>query len=149
MMNTRNLRTLAQWRTAALCVALACGGTVLAAPSWAAPADAGAAHTTMQAKYLNGGIGQDSEDTMRAEAHNWPLRMTFSEHKDGAFVADVKLSVENGAGQQVLQLADAGPMTYVQVPQGKYRITADYKGKQLVREVDVTRAGVSANFNWR
>lgn len=98
--------------------------------------------------YRNGGVGRDDEMAMRKDAHNWPLRMTFSERKNDEFVANVGVKVFNQKGEAVLRLKDAGPMTYVQVPQGNYRITARFKDHTLTRTVHVGPKGADANFHW-
>lgn len=164
------------FRMAALLAALALGGT-LPASAWAqaaTPATAAPTSHAMPAKahkaqpvhmaavhedamlytpvpgavYKNGGVGENSEQMMRKEAHQWPLRMTFSEHKDDEFVANVGLKVFNQKGEAVLRLKDAGPMTYVKVPEGNYRITAHYKDHTESRTVHVGAKGADANFHW-
>ncbi|MBS0506278.1 MAG: hypothetical protein JSR53_02730 [Proteobacteria bacterium] len=156
-------------RDASLALALALGAT-MALPTWAAgPATAPAPTSQAKAKgdqpviveedvtlfelvpgtlYLNGGIGKDEQARMHKDAHNWPLRMTFSDRTDNEFVAGVHLKVFDKAGKAVLRLKDAGPMTYVQLPQGQYRVTASYKGDRLERMMHVGPKGLDANFHW-
>ncbi|HMN19987.1 MAG TPA: hypothetical protein PKA16_01195 [Ottowia sp.] len=98
--------------------------------------------------YLNGGVGKDEEMKMRKDAHNWPLRIQFSERKDDEFVAGVGLKVFDHSGHAVLRLKDAGPMTYAQVPPGKYRVTARFKEHTLTRTVHVGPKGSDVNFHW-
>ena len=98
--------------------------------------------------YLNGGIGQNEQKQMRKDAHNWPLRMTFSDKSNDEFVAGVGVKVFNKAGKAVLRLKDGGPMTFVQVPPGEYRITALYKGEALSRMVHIGPKGADVNFHW-
>jgi hypothetical protein len=134
-------------RSAALQAALAITGLATTPAAWAA----WPAHQTAPAAgdtYLNGGIGHDSQEIMRQEAHKWPLRMTFSEGTEGAFVAEVALKIQDHAGHTVLEVRDAGPMTYVRVPRGNYRITATYKGKTLTRNVSIGAQGSNVYFRW-
>lgn len=162
--HTRSMRVLA------VLAVLGMGG-VLSAPAYAAQADTTPAVTT-QAKavrhqkpgvvqedvtlftavpgavYLNGGIGQGEQVSMHKDARHWPLRMTFSDKSNNEFVAGVGLKVFDAHGQAVLRLKDAGPMTYVQLPQGEYHITASYKGDTLARTVHVGPKGLDANFHW-
>ncbi|MBS0294050.1 MAG: hypothetical protein JSS01_16185 [Proteobacteria bacterium] len=157
-------------RNATLALALGLGG-VMAVPAWAAgsaaspaPAQQATQAKTSQPKvveedvtifdmvpgtvYLNGGVGKDEETRMHKDAHNWALRMTFSDKSSNEFVAGVKLKVFNHEGRAVLRMKDAGPMTYVQLPQGEYRITATYKNDMLTRVVHVGPKGLDANFHW-
>ncbi|HMN56726.1 MAG TPA: hypothetical protein PKE15_05740 [Ottowia sp.] len=164
-MNTITIQR-AGLRTAVALAALMLGGA-LAAPAWAAaPAATAPAKTTQANKpvmvdedvtmfdvvpgttYLNGGVGQLSEERMHKDARHWPLRMTFSDKTSNEFVADVKLKVFDHSGRAVLRLKDAGPMTYVQLPQGDYRVTADYRGDTLTREIHIGPKGMDANFHW-
>lgn len=165
IMNTFIIQRQALRKALALAI-LALGGT-LAAPVWAAPATATAPAQATQAKkaavvdedltvvdvkpratYLNGGVGLQSEQRMRQDARHWPLRMTFSDQPSNEFVADVKLQITDHGGHTVLHLNDAGPMTYVQLPQGDYRISAAYKGDTLTRNVHIGPKGADANFHW-
>ena len=153
-------------RCAVFAAALTLGGT-LAAPAWAAAPNATAPAKTAQANksvvvdedvmlfdvvpgttYLNGGVGKLSEERMHKDARHWPLRMTFSDKSSNEFIADVKLKIFDQSGHAVLRLKDAGPMTYVQLPQGDYHVTAAYKGDTLTRNIHIGPKGMDANFHW-
>jgi hypothetical protein len=101
--------------------------------------------------YLNGGIGNDEQQYMRKVAKDWPLRMIFSENKDNEFVADVDVLITDTRGSSLyLQLSNAGPMTYVMLPTGKYRITAGFKGLSETREVTLNdKSGRDVYFHWK
>lgn len=100
--------------------------------------------------YLNGGIGTDEQQYMRKVAKDWPLRVIFSENKDNEFVADVDVLITNTRGTPYLQLSNAGPMTYVMLPTGKYRITARFKGLSETREVTLNdKSGRDVYFHWK
>ncbi|MDE2147446.1 MAG: hypothetical protein KGJ24_12215 [Burkholderiales bacterium] len=116
----------------------------VAAPS-AAPSAAGPA-----APYLNGGIGLDEQQAMKQAARDWPLRMTFSEHRNDVFVAGVDLRVTDGQGRSRLHLDAAGPITYVRLPPGRYRVSARHHGQTETREVTIgAPAGVDLAFHWQ
>lgn len=99
--------------------------------------------------YMNGGIGKDQQQFMRQDARHWPLRMAFSDKSTNEFVADVRLQVFDQAGKAVLRLQSAGPMTFVQLRQGDYRISATYRGEQQVRQVHIGPKGVDVSFHWK
>ena len=99
-------------------------------------------------EYLNGGIGQGEQQRMHQDARHWPLRMVFSAHADNEYAAGVQLKVFNHQGRAVLRLKDAGPMTYVQLPPGDYRIDARYQGQMLTRQVHVGPEGLEVNLHW-
>ena len=100
--------------------------------------------------YLNGGIGSDEEQYMRGVAKDWPLRMTFAQSPGGEFVAGVRLLITGSKGVPYLQLNDAGPMTYVRIPAGNYRIVASYNGKSETRDVTLDgKTGRNVSFEWK
>ena len=100
--------------------------------------------------YLNGGIGADEQQYMRKVAKDWPLRMIFSENKDNEFVADVDVLITDMRGNLYLQLSNGGPMTYVMLPTGKYRITASFRGLSETREVTLNaKSGRDVYFHWK
>lgn len=100
--------------------------------------------------YVNGGIGKDEEAAMRGVAKEFPLRMTFSERKDGEFIADVPVVITDSRGNPVFELPNAGPMLYVMLPNGKYKVSARFKG--LIESQQVTLAGKEGKdlyFHWK
>jgi hypothetical protein len=105
---------------------------------------------TMNAtRYVNGGIGKEERAAMAREAKQFPLRMTFSERKDGELVADVPVAVKDANGSPVFTLHRAGPVLYVMLPDGKYTVSATWRGKTETQ--DVTLAGKTAKdlyFHW-
>lgn len=99
--------------------------------------------------YLNGGIGSTEQAYMKKTAKDFNLRMVFSEHKDGEFVADAKVSIVDARGNTVFFLPSAGPMTNLILPDGKYRVSATFKG--MTESQTVTIAGNQAKdlyFHW-
>ncbi len=82
--------------------------------------------------YLNGGIGKDQADMMRAMSPQFPVRMTFSRF-DGSegtnqFVADVRLRVTDQAGHAVVDLTSQGPIFLLRLPDGAYTVEAEHEG---------------------
>lgn len=144
--------------TLAVCATLGAG----LAPLTSQAADAGSAMNPPDAgtavsapvkaqgvRYVTGGIGADSEMHMRQIAGQWPLRMTFSEAKNDQFVANVKLSITDLKGKPELALDSAGPMTYVKLPAGDYRVYARYDGHEETRQISMHGDhGHDLNFHW-
>jgi hypothetical protein len=149
---TKNLR-VSHRHFAVLASALLLGGALATGSAFAAP-PAGTARDDLSVQvesgisYLNGGIGADEQDQMRRDAHRWPLRMTFSEGRAGAFVADARVRIMNRAGKSVFAVDGAGPLTYVKLAPGDYRVTAEHQGKTLTRDAHVGKSGTSLYFRW-
>lgn len=99
--------------------------------------------------YMNGGIGQEEQARMRRLAPEFSLRMTFSEHKDGEFLADVPVVITDARGNAIFDLPNGGPMLNVMLPPGKYRVAARHKGLNEYQDVTITgKEGKDLSFHW-
>lgn len=102
------------------------------------------------ATYVNGGIGEGQTRYMQSIAKNWPMRIMFSQLKANEFVAGVNLQITDRSNATMLQVDSAGPLTYVQLPPGAYRITATHDGQSQTRNVTVGRNNKSdVHFHWK
>jgi hypothetical protein len=102
------------------------------------------------AKYVNGGIGDGQTLYMQSIAKNWPMRIMFSQLKANEFVAGVNLQITDKSNATMLQLDSAGPLTYVQLPPGAYRVTATHDGQSQTRNVTLGRNSKSdVHFHWK
>ena len=149
---TKNLH-LSQLQLTMLASVLVLGGVLMTGSAFAATA-AGTAQDDMAVQaqdgvsYLNGGIGAGEQEQMRRDAHSWPLHMTFSEGKNGDFVADAQVKIMDKAGKTVLDVNGAGPLTYVKLSPGEYRVMAEHNGKSITQAVHVGKAGSNLYFRW-
>jgi hypothetical protein len=134
-----------------LLTALLAGAGLIAALPFAAHAQESVVVESVTATtYVNGGVGKDEEAAMHRVAKEFPLRMTFSERKDGEFLADVPVVIADARGNPVFELPNAGPMLYVMLPDGKYKVSARFRG--LTESQDVTLAGKAGKdlfFHWK
>lgn len=100
--------------------------------------------------YLNGGIGKDEQAAMHRIEKEFPLRMTFSERKDGEFIVNVPVVITDERGIPVFELPKAGPMLYVMLPNGKYKVSARFKGLTETQEVALSgNEGKDLYFHWQ
>lgn len=137
--------------TVALAAFMALGGGATASRAEGLSGNAAgtpAVQTANGIRYVNGGIGQLSQRAMRREAQNWPLRMTFSESRSYDYVADVRLEVADDSGGVIFTLEKAGPITYVSLKPGAYRIVANHDGQEQTRKVNVGLS-TEVNFHWK
>ena len=74
--------------------------------------------------YVNGGIGDEQQTMMHSVAKEYPLHIMFSEGTNGAFIAEVQLTITDKHGKVAFELPNAGPMLYVRLPKGKYVVKA-------------------------
>jgi hypothetical protein len=100
--------------------------------------------------FMSGGIGKDQQTYLRQAGKDFNLRFEFSERNDNEFVAGTELSITDMQGHPVFALADADPIVNVELPDGQYRVTADYQGQHETRLVTVRRkAGQDVYFHWK
>jgi hypothetical protein len=102
--------------------------------------------------YVNGGIGQEEAEALRAEARMYPLELMFSRRGDGEraeFVADVHLQILDTAGQVIVDRASQGPIFLAHLPDGQYIVTAEYQGRTQTRRIAVSGSRREAlSFYW-
>lgn len=136
-------------RAAALALALA-GAACLAPAQAALPA----LQHQGGVEYVSGGIGIDESTAFKEAMSRFPLSMTFDQRAPGQgpgdYVADVKVSITDGAGgKSVLDTTAQGPYLLVRLPDGKYRVKATYQGRTQTREVTIAgKKPVRLGFSW-
>jgi len=91
--------------------------------------------------YMTGGVGADEVRTMKDAAKNYDVMVTFASGKTGAYLADVKVDIDNAKGENVLSTVSEGPIFLADLPKGKYRIRAETEGKTITRQVQVSGHG--------
>jgi hypothetical protein len=87
---------------------------------------------------VNGGIGKEEAENLRAHARSFPLELVFSRRADGAdqFVADVNLVIADVRGRTVVS-GPVGPIFLARLPDGQYTISAEYRGQTHTRRVAI------------
>ena len=138
---------------AALLVALALPWTLAAAADLNAPIDMQAVQLQQQeqngVRYLQGGIGQDEANALR-KSPGYDLHVELSTGPEGKFQSGATVDIQNAQGQPVLSVTDAGPLLYVQLPPGKYKVTGNAQGETVQQLVTVNgKTPATVNLNWR
>lgn len=106
--------------------------------------------STDQPAYINGGIGQEEADEMRANAGKYNLRLYFSEAKQGQSISDVAVTVTDKKGNVKLDIADAGPMLFMHMENGTYKVVCQHNGVVIAKTVKVANhKGVNVHLNWK
>jgi hypothetical protein len=98
--------------------------------------------------YVNGGVGQEEQDAMRAQRGSYNLLLTFATKQSGAFRSDVQLDIADTKGNTVLTAANAGPMFFAKLPAGTYRISAAAEGKTFKRSVRIGNGAKEMTLHW-
>ena len=106
--------------------------------------------STEQPVYINGGIGQEEADDMRVNAGQYNLRLYFSEAKQGQSISDVAVTVTDKKGNVKLEIADAGPMLFMHMENGTYKVICQHNGVMFTRTVKIANhKGVNVHLNWK
>jgi hypothetical protein len=98
--------------------------------------------------YINGGVGTDEQNAMRALKADYNLRLTFATKQTGAYRSDVQLDIADARGTSVLSVADTGPMFFAKLPPGVYRISAAAEGKTFKRTVRLGTGTKEMTLHW-
>ncbi len=80
-------------------------------------------------QYITGGIGNAEQNELKASEKEYNLHMTFSAIKDQAFLSDVAVQIVDKDQKKVFDVSNTGPYLNVKLPDGKYELTATYKGE--------------------
>lgn len=123
--------------------ALLLAALALASGLAAAQQGAGLAPQTTPAGigYLTGGVGDAQQQAMKNAMQDYNLRLTFARPERGAYLANVKVLIdradEGTAGSQVLAATATGPMMFVKLPAGEYRVRAELDGHVQAQTVRI------------
>jgi len=105
----------------------------------AAIAAAGALHA-QAAPLVCGGVGNDERRELAAAAQGASLSLQFSLAGRGNYIADVDVTITPARGEAFSAKTD-GPICYVQLPPGNYRVEAAYNGARKSANATVPAKG--------
>jgi hypothetical protein len=112
----------------------------------AQPSASGSASASAAA-FLCGGVGQEDQVRMKAEAPRHDLLLTFATTA-GAYLADIDVEIRSG-DRLVLQGRCDGPLMLVDLPaDGSYEVRASVNGRDQRKTVRIGGGPASATFTW-
>ena len=82
------------------------------------------------------GIADD--DPLAAIAGGYNLQLVFATQGSGEYLADIKVLIADAKGNTLLDEESPGPIFFVKLPAGTYRISADFDGMPLRKSVTVS-----------
>ena len=98
--------------------------------------------------FISGGIGLDERQEMYANRDRYNLRLSFA-NAMGAYISGVNVSIEPlSAKGTAMQCPDAGPLLYLSLLSGKYRISAAFEDKTQVLTVNVNPRASERVMYW-
>lgn len=91
--------------------------------------------------YIGGGVGVEERQALAQWAKGFSLRIEVA-LKSGDYLGDLRIKVLDNAGKVVLESPSDGPLMYIQLSSGRYKVeVSDPKSTGLatkVREVSVS-----------
>lgn len=110
----------------------------------------GAAMAAGEPQFVTGGVGMEERSQMLASKPDYNVRMTFATRGSGEYRSDVQVEISDTKGNVSLSARDAGPLMYVNLEPGRYRVTATAADGQVQRRDLQVQAGRSKElyFYW-
>ena len=89
--------------------------------------------------YLTGGIGSSEAESMREATKDYALEIVFVQKLKQLeeFISDVKVQIQDAQKNTVLDVTTEGPFLLVNLPNGKYIITAEFNSDTKQQKVNV------------
>ncbi|MES2190960.1 MAG: hypothetical protein V4454_12605 [Pseudomonadota bacterium] len=98
---------------------------------------------------LNGGVGAEEQQAMQAARAGYNLRLTFATIGSGEYLAGIPVQIDSINRPAISHLyQDSGPLLYLQLDAGTYRISASYDGLTQVKTVHIGKRAVEQVFYW-
>jgi hypothetical protein len=129
-------------------LALALAVCLVPAATQAAQAAAAQPKEQNGISYINGGVGTDEQNAMRALKADYNLRLTFATKQTGAYRSDVQLDIADAKGASLLSVPNTGPMFFARLPAGTYKISASAEGKTFRRTVKLGNGTKEMTLHW-
>lgn len=99
--------------------------------------------------HASGGVSYEGQQEMQAKQDLYNLRLTFAEAQTGAYLAGVTVTIEPaGQNAPLGPFADCGPLFYVALSPGVYRVVASYAGLTRTKTVRVGKGATQATLYW-
>lgn len=100
--------------------------------------------------YVTGGIGSEEVEAMESFKKQFNLYFLFSEGKVGRVIDDINISISDSKNQPVFALEHAAPRLLLNLPTGKYQVTASYLGsEQRYRFMHDAKKHQRVILNWK
>ena len=95
--------------------------------------------TTPSVRMESGGIGATERQVLDGDTR-YNLKVVTAA-RSGHYLADVDVTIVDDRGVKVLAARMEGPWLLAELPAGRYRVVADYRGATQTRDIAVGREG--------
>jgi hypothetical protein len=89
--------------------------------------------------HMSGGVGEEQRSAMQDQRKDFTLGLTFAVKGSGEYMADVSVRVEDAHGVAVFDMAAAGPLLYLKLPAGIYRVSASANRQSFTQFVKLAQ----------
>lgn len=97
--------------------------------------------------WMSGGIGDEARDDMRSAAAGYNVHLVFSD-RQGAYLADIPFAVSRLDGREIQSGVSEGPLLYLKLPPGAYRISANIDGAWQSKRIQTGAPGHSVRMSF-
>lgn len=102
--------------------------------------------TAGQISYVCGGVAEDEQQALNAEARNYNLSLLFTQGPRGEYLADVDVQITRH-GKEVASFRADGPRCLIKAPPASYNVIATYQG-ETKRATVQTGSRRSVQLRW-
>jgi hypothetical protein len=96
--------------------------------------------------FMSGGVGLEERQKMIKMAQGYDLKLAFADRR-GEYLSDVKVTVDDGQGKQVLSTTTAGPWLYAELPQGKYDVKASFGDRtEEIKDLEISKGRLASRL---
>jgi hypothetical protein len=103
---------------------------------------------TNSLQYATGGISVEERAKMVKMKNNYNTQLIFA-LITGHYLTQIQLTVQNDKGETLLQQKANGPLFYLNLPQGKYNLTAIYQDDSLTKTITAGSEHQTIMFHWK
>jgi hypothetical protein len=97
--------------------------------------------------YATGGVGKAERTTMEKMSDDYNLKLVFAK-ENGAFLAQIPVTIQNTAGNIIVETQSNGPWFLTKLPKGEYKVIAGPRTDEKTRSVRVGKKLETLRFVW-
>ncbi|AVQ85618.1 MULTISPECIES: hypothetical protein [unclassified Variovorax] len=99
--------------------------------------------------YLNGGVGDEEQQSLRERKAPYNLRLTFARSRTGEYVAGLDVAIERLDRRLAFgPYKDCGPLLFVRLDPGLYRVSATYEGVVRTKTIRIGATPFEDTLYW-
>lgn len=98
-------------------------------------------------RYISGGVSDETREELKFKEREFNIKVLLTE-TSGAFISDASVNLIDASGNSLLQVANAGPYFYANVPAGTYTVEASQAGVTKTAKLNA-KSGTQAKAQLR